>query len=236
MTAKTRVARTSRIAAHIRRITLSNGSMPRVSDLFDRAAKFFHELQSDICDALAEADGRRAFGADAWQRPGGGGGVARVLEDGAVFEKAGVNWSNVDGELPAELATSMPGIGQRVPRGRGVAGPASAVADGADHACQLSLHRRRATRCGSAVAPTSRRTTCSATTRCTSTRRSRTLRSPPPGRRLRPLQEVVRRVLLPPAPRRDPRRRRHLLRLPRQQGRAGSTTCSRSSRSSAARS
>lgn len=83
-----------------------------MSDLFDRAARFFHELQADICTAVAEADGGKDFGADAWQRPGGGGGVARVLEGGAVFEKAGVNWSNVDGELPAELADNMPGSGR----------------------------------------------------------------------------------------------------------------------------
>jgi len=82
-----------------------------VSDLFDRATNFFHDLQSEICTALAGADGAREFGADAWQRPGGGGGVARVLEHGAVFEKAGVNWSNVDGDLPAELSEHMPGSG-----------------------------------------------------------------------------------------------------------------------------
>ena len=83
-----------------------------MSDLFDRAAKFFQELQREICDALAATDGGATFGADAWQRPGGGGGVARVLERGVVFEKAGVNWSNVDGELPAEVAASMPGAGR----------------------------------------------------------------------------------------------------------------------------
>jgi coproporphyrinogen III oxidase len=83
-----------------------------VSDLFDRAAKFFHELQTDICTSLAELDGAKDFGSDAWQRPGGGGGVARVLEGGALFEKAGVNWSSVEGELPAELADHMPGAGR----------------------------------------------------------------------------------------------------------------------------
>lgn len=83
-----------------------------VSDLFERAAKFFSELQTDICNALAEVDGAAQFTQDAWQRPGGGGGVARVLEGGALFEKAGVNWSSVDGELPAELADQMPGNGQ----------------------------------------------------------------------------------------------------------------------------
>jgi len=83
-----------------------------VSDLFDRAAKWFSELQTDICRALSELDGAAGFTSDAWQRQGGGGGVARVLEGGALFEKAGVNWSNVDGELPAELADHMPGTGR----------------------------------------------------------------------------------------------------------------------------
>ena len=83
-----------------------------MSDLFDRAAKFFSELQTDICRTLAELDGAAEFSTDAWQRPGGGGGVARVLESGALFEKAGVNWSNVDGELPAEIAEHMPGQGR----------------------------------------------------------------------------------------------------------------------------
>ncbi len=85
-----------------------------MSDLFDRAASFFQSLQTDICRALADADGgAKEFGADAWQRPGGGGGIARVLEGGAIFEKAGVNWSNVEGDLPAELADHMPGTGRQ---------------------------------------------------------------------------------------------------------------------------
>lgn len=56
-------------------------------------------------------DGRALFSTDPWQRPGGGGGVSKVLSGGAVFEKAGVGWSSVDGELPAEMAASMPGEG-----------------------------------------------------------------------------------------------------------------------------
>jgi coproporphyrinogen III oxidase len=83
-----------------------------VSDLFERAAKFYAELQSELCRVLADADGGADFSSDAWQRPGGGGGVARVLEGGALFEKAGVNWSSVDGELPAEIADHMPGPGR----------------------------------------------------------------------------------------------------------------------------
>ncbi|MDQ3368447.1 MAG: oxygen-dependent coproporphyrinogen oxidase [Myxococcota bacterium] len=83
-----------------------------MSDLFDRAAKFYSELQGELCRALADTDGSAEFTTDAWQRPGGGGGVARVLEGGALFEKAGVNWSNVEGELPAEIADHMPGQGR----------------------------------------------------------------------------------------------------------------------------
>ncbi len=81
------------------------------TELFDRAASFFSELQTELCRTLAELDGTASFNADAWQRPGGGGGVARVLEGGAVFEKAGVTWSNVDGELPEDMAAQMPGQG-----------------------------------------------------------------------------------------------------------------------------
>jgi coproporphyrinogen III oxidase len=83
-----------------------------VSDLFDRAAKFFAELQTDICRTLAELDGAANFGMDRWERQGGGGGVARVLEGGALFEKAGVNWSSVDGEIPPDLFDQMPGEGK----------------------------------------------------------------------------------------------------------------------------
>ena len=84
-----------------------------MADLFDLAAAFFHDLQRDICTTLSELDGGgKDFGTDAWQRPGGGGGLSRVLEGGAVFEKAGVNFSNVEGELSAELADHMPGTGR----------------------------------------------------------------------------------------------------------------------------
>jgi coproporphyrinogen III oxidase len=83
-----------------------------MSTLFDRAAEFFQELQSEICEALAREDGKEAFSIDRWTREGGGGGVSRVLQEGAVFEKGGVNWSRVDGELPADFAAQMPGEGR----------------------------------------------------------------------------------------------------------------------------
>src|SRR5687768_11860372 len=80
--------------------------------LFERAAELFRELQSEICAALAAADGGAEFGADAWQRPGGGGGVSRILAEGAVLEKGGVGWSSVEGELPADFAKQLPGEGR----------------------------------------------------------------------------------------------------------------------------
>jgi len=78
----------------------------------EEAAKFFRSLQDDIVAALERADGSQ-FRQDEWDRPGGGGGRSRVLADGHVFEKAGVNFSDVHGELRPEMAASLPGDGLR---------------------------------------------------------------------------------------------------------------------------
>ena len=56
-------------------------------------------LQEEICAALERLDGAGRFGRDPWERPGGGGGVTRVLAEGALFEKAAVNVSDVHGAL-----------------------------------------------------------------------------------------------------------------------------------------
>jgi coproporphyrinogen III oxidase len=78
----------------------------------EEAANFFRSLQDDIVAALESADGSQ-FRQDEWDRPGGGGGRSRVLADGRVFEKAGVNFSDVHGELRPEMAASLPGDGLR---------------------------------------------------------------------------------------------------------------------------
>ncbi|WP_428268141.1 oxygen-dependent coproporphyrinogen oxidase [Haliangium sp.] len=83
-----------------------------MSTRFDRAAAFFQELQTEICDALATEDGKAGFSSDQWTRDGGGGGLSRVIRDGAVFEKGGVNWSRVEGELPEQFAAQIPGEGR----------------------------------------------------------------------------------------------------------------------------
>jgi coproporphyrinogen III oxidase len=83
-----------------------------VTTLADRAARYFLDLQDSIVEALAQANGAgTTFREDEWVRPGGGGGRSRVLADGALFEKAGVNVSDVHGELRPEMAASLPGEG-----------------------------------------------------------------------------------------------------------------------------
>lgn len=60
------------------------------------------EVQDSICSELESVDGGGKFKEDVWSRPGGGGGISRVLQEGEVFEKAGVNVSVVYGVMPPE--------------------------------------------------------------------------------------------------------------------------------------
>jgi coproporphyrinogen III oxidase len=64
-------------------------------------------LHDDLTNLFTALDGGGGFKEDGWERPGGGGGVARVLSEGRTFEKAGINRSVVDGELPAALAQRL---------------------------------------------------------------------------------------------------------------------------------
>jgi coproporphyrinogen III oxidase len=61
---------------------------------------WFKDLQQRICSDLERADGSGKFQVDAWERPGGGGGISRVLTNGTVIEKGGVNFSAVWGKTP----------------------------------------------------------------------------------------------------------------------------------------
>jgi coproporphyrinogen III oxidase len=85
--------------------------MPPLSDRSARASAYFEGLQDRICTALAEFGGGETFREDLWKREGGGGGRTRVLAEGAVFEKAGVNCSTVFGRLSEEFAKQIPGEG-----------------------------------------------------------------------------------------------------------------------------
>jgi len=70
--------------------------------------KMIRKAQNEICAAIQELDGQE-FREDAWTRPGGGGGISRVLQGGEVFEKAGVNVSVVYGQMPPEAYRAATG-------------------------------------------------------------------------------------------------------------------------------
>ncbi|MFN0158814.1 MAG: oxygen-dependent coproporphyrinogen oxidase [Bacteroidota bacterium] len=88
-------------AAHISRQSPSSNAFR------ERVRKFFESLQETICATVAQEDKSGTFVVDQWERPEGGGGVSRVLEEGAIFEKAGVNTSTVFGVLPETIAIKM---------------------------------------------------------------------------------------------------------------------------------
>ena len=74
---------------------------------------FLAGLQARIVAALEAADGG-SFRTDSWQRAEGGGGVTRVIEDGALFERAGVNLSRVSGSsLPPSASAARPQLAGR---------------------------------------------------------------------------------------------------------------------------
>lgn len=79
-------------------------------------------LQQSICDALAKEDGEKNFITDEWQRENAqGGGITRVLSDGAIFEQAGVNFSHVSGgKLPASATAHRPELEGREFQAMGV--------------------------------------------------------------------------------------------------------------------
>ena len=72
---------------------------------------YIQNLQDQICSGLEASDGQAKFREDLWKRPEGGGGRTRVIENGAVFEKGGVNISAVHGKLP-EAMQKMFNVGE----------------------------------------------------------------------------------------------------------------------------
>ncbi len=69
----------------------------------DKFYAYIQQLQDTITSTLEEVDGKATFQEDLWKRPEGGGGKTRVIENGDVFEKGGVNISAVHGELPKSM-------------------------------------------------------------------------------------------------------------------------------------
>ena len=74
---------------------------------------YFSGLQGRTVAAMEALDGKR-FASERWTRPEGGGGITRVIEDGNVFERGGVNFSRVQGAaLPASATAARPQIAGR---------------------------------------------------------------------------------------------------------------------------
>lgn len=82
--------------------------------------EFLIKLQDDIVNGLETVDGK-SFKRDQWDRPEGGGGISRVIEEGNVLERGGVNFSHVYGAgLPASATAARPELAGRSFQAMGV--------------------------------------------------------------------------------------------------------------------
>lgn len=83
-------------------------------DTIEQVKNYLLNLQDSICNSLELEDGKAKFSEDAWERPLGGGGRTRVIANGDVFEKGGVNFSHVYGNnLPPSAAANRPEVAGR---------------------------------------------------------------------------------------------------------------------------
>ncbi|WP_407468843.1 oxygen-dependent coproporphyrinogen oxidase [Xanthomonas campestris pv. raphani] len=88
---------------------------------FDRVRDYLTDLQDRICAAVEAIDGKAWFAEDLWQRAEGGGGRTRILRDGAVFEQAGIGFSDVSGaRLPPSASAHRPELAGATWRACGV--------------------------------------------------------------------------------------------------------------------
>lgn len=92
--------------------------MPELSslplDAIEQVKSYLLTLQNTLCTQLEKLDGKAHFEEDVWQRTAGGGGITRVLSDGGVFSKGGVNFSHVTGnKLPSSASAHRPELAGR---------------------------------------------------------------------------------------------------------------------------
>lgn len=85
----------------------SPARIPAMTSVRERAETLYRAIQETVCAGLARLDGQATFGRDAWERPGGGGGLTRVIADGAILEKGAVNVSAVWGKAPPEMSAAL---------------------------------------------------------------------------------------------------------------------------------
>lgn len=87
----------------------------------DAVKEFLFGLQNSICSGLESLDGKSRFHEDSWLRERGGSGITRVISDGNVFEKGGVNFSHVFGDsLPPSASATRPEMAGRSFQAMGV--------------------------------------------------------------------------------------------------------------------
>ena len=87
----------------------------------ENVLSYLHALQDHICEQIASTDGAANFHEDSWQRPQSGGGRTRILQNGAVFEQAGVGFSHVYGDqLPPSATSQRPELAGRKFQAMGV--------------------------------------------------------------------------------------------------------------------
>lgn len=73
----------------------------------EKFIELIHSLQSNICNLLEACDGKATFRTDEWKREGGGGGITKVIANGNVFEKGGVNTSVVFGKVTEAMRNQL---------------------------------------------------------------------------------------------------------------------------------
>lgn len=74
-------------------------------------AEAYQKIQDEICTGLEKADGKAKFQEELWTREGGGGGRTRIIQNGDIIEKGGVNFSAVYGKLPETIKKAF-GVAQ----------------------------------------------------------------------------------------------------------------------------
>ena len=95
-------------------MTNTNDPMTFPTDAIAQVKSWLLQLQNNICSELEELDGSGQFIEDSWTRPEGGGGITRILTQGTVFSKAGVNFSHVSGDnLPPSASAHRPELAGR---------------------------------------------------------------------------------------------------------------------------
>ena len=76
--------------------------------MIEQVKKYLLNLQNDICEEFGNLDSKSSFDHDVWERDDGrGSGITRVISNGSLFEKGGVNFSIISGDKMPKSATQL---------------------------------------------------------------------------------------------------------------------------------